>query len=112
VAQRVFIVWTNPLFRETVSLLLNHPAILIIGEESDRQEARTRIHHLQPDTIIIEETLNGEAIGVDIIGLLESSDWEPRIARLSLQDNELRMYQRANRTIKTHEDLLNLIQDQ
>lgn len=110
-SQRVFIVWTYPLFRETVALLLKHPAITIVGNESDRQEARAMIAALQPDIIIIEETPNGESIDTDIIELLETSPWTPRIARLSLQDNELRLYHRENRTIKTRDDLLDLIQE-
>jgi AmiR/NasT family two-component response regulator len=111
VVQRVFIVWTYPLFRETVSLLLEHPGLTVVGVESDRTEAQTQVTHLKPDIIIIEETANGEPIDTDIIGLLDTSAWEPRIVRLSLQDNELRLYRREQRTIETREDLLTLFQD-
>ena len=110
--QRVFIVWANPLFHGTVALLLEHPAVTIVGATSDRTVAREQITDLMPDFIIIEEPTNGDPIDKDIIQYLETSSWEPRVARLSLQDNELQLYHRQHRTIETRDDLLALIQNQ
>jgi hypothetical protein len=110
VTQRVYILWSYPLFHQTVSLLLKRPAFLIVGAESDREQARREIEHLQPDIILLEETPDGAPIDADILEFLKSSAWEPRIARLSLQDNDLRIYQREYRVIETPEDLLALLQ--
>lgn len=109
-AQRVYILWSYPLFHQTVSLLLKHPAFAIVGSGSDREQARQEIEHLQPDIILLEEAANGAPIDADILGFLNSSAWQPRVARLSLQDNDLRIYQRKYRTIETPEDLLALLQ--
>ena len=110
-ALRVFIIWKYPLFRETVTVLLQHPEMIVVGGESDRAEARTQINRLEPDIIIIEEALNEEPVDSDIIEYLEESLWEPRVARLSLQDNELRLYQRQHRIIETKDELLALLQE-
>jgi hypothetical protein len=110
VTQRVYILWSYPLFQQMVSLLLKHPAFLIVGAGSDREQARREIERLQPDIILLEETPDGAPIDADILEFLKSSAWEPRIARLSLQDNDLRIYQREYRIIETPEDLLTLLQ--
>ena len=110
VTQRVYILWSYPLFHQTVSLLLKHPAFAIVGSGSDRELARQEIERLQPDIILLEEVANGDPIDADILGFLKSSAWEPRIARLSLQDNDMRIYQREYRTIETPEGLLTLLQ--
>ena len=110
-AQRVYIVWRYPLFHETVSLLLEHPEIAIVGSESDRKEAQREITELMPDIIILEEDeeTDGGSIDAEILQFMET-EWEPRIARLSLQDNVLRLYQREQRTISNREDLLSILQ--
>jgi DNA-binding NarL/FixJ family response regulator len=110
VTQRVYILWSYPLFHQTVSLLLKHPAFTIVGSGSDREHARQEIERLKPDIILLEEATNSDPIDADIIDFLNSSAWEPLIARLSLQDNDLRIYHQEYRTIETPEDLLTLLQ--
>ena len=111
--RRVFIIWTHPLFHETVCLLLGHPQIEIVGTNSEYAAARGEMETLRPDTIIIEETGEKEAPTDTKVSweILEHSSWNPRVIRLSLDDNELWVYHHERRTMKKSEDLLRLIQD-
>ena len=107
--QRVFIVWTHPLFYETVRLLINHPAIEIVGASPEYAAARVEIGNLQPEIIIIEETENGAATGTEVLQILETSPWRPRVIRLSLKDNELWVYYHERWTVGSSEELLRLV---
>lgn len=109
--RRVFIVWFYPLFHETVRLLLHGEGIEIVGADSDNVAARRAIELLKPDTIIIEETEDSAPIDSQVYELLEMDEWEPRIVRLSLQDNELRLYHRERWVIGDSDDLLRRIRD-
>ena len=110
-ARRVFIVWSHPLFNETVRRLLDQSEVEVVGTESQRAAARAEIDILQPDTIIVEEDPDQAADYSEALKLVESSPWEPRVIRLSLQDNELWVYQREKWTIRTSGDLIDHIQD-
>jgi len=105
--RRVFIVWTHPLFREAVCLLLNHPKIEIVGTSSENKTAHEQITELQPDTIIVEE--GSKDIPKDIMKYLETYPWNLRVTFLNLTDNQLNMYQHEQRTMGRAEDLLQLI---
>jgi AmiR/NasT family two-component response regulator len=105
--QRVFVIWVNPIFRESVRLLLRHPDVEWIGEASDVLSARDEIRHLQPDTVLIEEV--EDKIPVEAIQILDDSPTYLRIIRLSLADNRSSVYHRELRQINKSEDLLRLI---
>ena len=106
---RVFVIWTHPLFHEAVRRLLSHPDIDWVGATSDHVAARDQIVNLCPDTILIEEG-EGGGVPAEALEILEDSTSDVRVIRLSLADNELRVYHRAQRTVKHAEDLLHLIQ--
>lgn len=108
--QRIFIVWAHPIFRETVSLLLNHPAVEIVGLSADREAAMAEIEALKPNTIIIEETEDTAFTHGEAARFLEACSWELRVIRLSLQDNELWLLQKQRRSIGSSEDFLRIIQ--
>jgi DNA-binding NarL/FixJ family response regulator len=105
--QRVFIIWSHPLFHESVRLLLDHPDIEFVGTTSDYKTAHEEILSLQPDTIIVEEEEGG--LPNEKMKYLESYPWKVRITFLNLTDNQLHMYQHEQRTIGQAEDLLRLI---
>lgn len=107
--RRVFVIWTHPLFHESVRLLLNRPQIEWAGATSDHEAAQRHIASLKPDTILIEELEGGHA-GGEAIKLLENISSDIRIIRISLENNELTMYHREQRTVGQAEDLLKLIQ--
>ena len=107
-ARRVFVIWTHPLFHESISLLLKHPDVEWVGATSDHAAALEQITSLQPDTILIEEE-HGD-VAAEALKILEASAAAVRIIRLSLADNELSVYHREQRTVGQAEDLLRLIQ--
>lgn len=105
--QRIFIIWSNPLFRESVRLLLNHPDIEIIGATTDFANAQDEILHLQPDTLIVEDI--GGGTHPEALAILESNPRVKRIIGFSLDDNKLSVYRREEKTVVRAEDLLSLV---
>lgn len=105
--QRVFIIWSNPLFRESVRLLLNHPDIEIIGAATDFTDAQDEILHLEPDTLIVEDI--GGGTHAEALAILECNHFVKRIIGFSLDDNKVSVYRRDEITAVRAEDLLSLV---
>jgi AmiR/NasT family two-component response regulator len=105
-ALRVFVVWTHPLFHESVRLLLRHPEVDLVGATSDHNASYSQIVALKPDVVIIEKTEAEEQAETETISILRRG---PRVVRLSLADNELSIYQRQHRTVAKAEDLVRVI---
>jgi len=108
--RRVFVIWTHPLFHESVRLLLQHPDVEWAGATSDRVVAQAQIMSLRPDTILIEEEEGSDA-SAEALEILAASSADMRVVRLSLADNELKIYHREQRTVGRAEDLLHLVQN-
>ena len=108
-AWRVYVIWTYPLFHESLRLLLNHPGIEWVGATSDHEAALSHVANLRPDIILMEE-VEGSDISAETVKLLECSSMDVRIIRLSLANNELTIYHREQRNMGQAEDLLKLIQ--
>jgi hypothetical protein len=106
-ARRVFVIWTYPIFHESVRLLLDHPDIEWVGATSDYATAKDEIFGLRPDTILIEEATSN--VKAEIMRILESSPWSVRVIGLSLADNRLSIYHRQDWTVAHTDDLLHLI---
>lgn len=107
-AQRVFVIWTHPLFRETVCLLLSHPLVELVGTTNDHSAARELIDQARPDVVIIEQFDGEEQASEETIAILQQG---PKVVRLSLADNELRLYLRELRIVEKVADLVGLITD-
>ena len=105
--QRVFVIWTNPLFHESVRLLLKHPDIIWVGTASDFAAAHEEILRLRPDTVLFEKT--SASIPLDVMEILEVNTWSLRIIGLSLYDNEISFYHRQHQTVGQAGDLLHFI---
>ncbi len=108
-ARRVFVIWTHPIFHESVRLLLNHPDVEWVGATSDYAAAKDEVLDLQPDTILVEEIAGN--IPVEVLEIMEASSQNVRVIGLSLADNELSVYYHEQRTVGQAEDLLRLILD-
>ncbi|MBI3361644.1 MAG: response regulator transcription factor [Chloroflexi bacterium] len=106
---RAFVIWTHPLFHESVRRLLSHPDIEWAGATSDHAKAPDLIASLQPNTILFEEGESEDALA-EMLKILEASSSDVRVIRLSLSDNQLTVYHREQRTVAQAEDLLHLIQ--
>lgn len=105
--QRVFVIWTHPLFHASVRLLLEDPHIELVGATSDHVDAMEQISKYRPDAILIEKIDIKDSS--EALAILESSPWKTRIFNLGLNDNELSIYHREQKTVGQVEDLLNLI---
>lgn len=105
--RRVFVIWTHPLFHESVRLLLSHPDIEWVGATADHVGARGQIADLRPDTILVEEGDSG--IPPEALKLLEACTWKVRVVGLGMDDNRLIVYRREQRTVTQADDLLRLI---
>lgn len=105
--RKVFVIWTNPLVHESVRLLLKHPEVAWVGSGSSLADAREDILRLGPDTIIIEETESSSAMA--IMEIFKFSPFCGRIISLNLDNNQLRVYHREERTVAKADDLLEAI---
>lgn len=106
--RRVFVVWTHPLFYESVRLLLDDPSVDLVGAISDYAVAHKHIMMLKPDIIIVEEK-EGD-LSAEVLTFLRDSPLDARILGLNLADNQLFVYHRERRTVGRAEDLLHLVQ--
>lgn len=102
----VFIIWSNPLFHETIRLLLRHPDIKITGATTDHDEAQTQIANLHPDIVILETSSGGEGLNSETFSILRTG---PKVVCLGLADNALILYQRSEKIIDHPDELLNFI---
>jgi DNA-binding NarL/FixJ family response regulator len=106
--QRAFVIWTHPLFHESVRRLLQHPDVEWVGGTSDHAAAREQIASLRPDTILIEQGESGAP--PEALEVLEACSWKVRVVGLGMDDNRLIVYRREQRTVVQAGDLLRLIQ--
>jgi hypothetical protein len=107
-AHRVFVIWNHPLFFEFIRLLLEKANVRWIGSSHGSDHKFAEIHQLKPDTILVEEEEDGN-IPTTVLELMETSAANIRIFRLSMADNDLKIYHREKKTMLQAEDLLNLI---
>lgn len=104
---KVFIFWVTPLFYESVSWLLKHPNIKLVGSTSDYSVACSNIASKKPNTILIEDT--GNQHSEMIMEYLESLPWAIKIILLGLTNNKLTVFHHEQRAMAQTDDLLQLI---
>ncbi len=105
---RVYVIWTNPLFHDSLLQLLAHTDIKWVGAASDFTIAVEEISRLHPDTILIEEQ-DGETTTTTFMEIVDKFQWNLRVVGVSLSDNQLSVYQHAQQTVGQPEDLIRLI---
>ncbi|MEW6217247.1 MAG: hypothetical protein AB1543_06155 [Candidatus Bipolaricaulota bacterium] len=104
--RRVYIVWRNQLFHESVRLLLRHPSVALVGGTSDQASSQAQVTALEPDVVIVEKAEAGGLSNGETLAILRRG---PKVIFLSLDDNEMSIYQRQHSTVASAEDLLRLI---
>lgn len=107
--RRVFVIWTHPLFHDSVRLLLKQARVEIVGSTSDHAAAQAQIASLAPDVVIVEQIDAEEQDSLETISILRAG---PRVIRLGMADNQISLYQREMRTAATVDDLVSLITGQ
>ena len=104
---RVFILWTHPLFSETVGRLVAGADVEIVGGSSHTMAGLKEISRLQPDVVIAEEDPSGAP--TEAIEALKAGPAEMLILGLNLANNALQVYRREQRTVADPEDLLQIL---
>lgn len=104
---RVFILWTHPLFSETVGRLVGGADVEIVGGSSHPTAGLEEISRLQPDVVIAEEDPSGAP--TEAIEALKAGPAEMLILGLNLTNNALQVYRREQRTVADPEDLLQIL---
>ncbi len=102
--RRVFLIWTHPLFHDSARLLLKHPDVIWVGAATDFATAHEAILKLQPDTVLFEKT--GDGTPVDVMQIMAADTRGVRIIGLSLDDNEMSLYQRKRQAVVEAGDVL------
>ena len=105
--RRLFVIWTSPIFRDSVQLLLDHPEIEWLGATSDYASAPKDIRVKQADTIVIEQV--GSGLPVALSELLDTESDSARVICVSLDENQVRVYSRENWTVAEAGNLLQLV---
>ena len=106
-SQRVFVVWANPLFRDSVLILLRHPEVEYVGAANNEHDAIEGILDSEPDTILVEE-VEGK-VSTTLMNLFERPDFNGRLVSLNLMNNRLRVYWREEWTALHAKDLLHFV---
>lgn len=105
---QVYVIWANPLFHDSLHKLLDHTDIKWIGASSDFSTAVDEISRLQPDTILIEE-VKGTTTTTSFMKIVEQFEWDLRVVGVSLDDNQLSIFQHAQQTVGQPDDLIRVI---
>lgn len=106
-SRRVYVIWVNPLFRDSVLALLRHPDVQCVGMTKHGAIVQEEILRLEPDTIVVEKT--GGQLSPEVMDLFERSRFTGRLVSFSLTGNRLHVFQHEERAVLEADDLLNLI---
>jgi chemotaxis response regulator CheB len=106
-SRSVYVIWSHPLFHDSVHLLLEHPDIQFVGGNSDYRAALKEILSLRPDTILLEEV--GEVEPNQVMKILKTCPWEVLVVLISLADNQVNLYHHEQKTVGQTDDLLQLV---
>ena len=105
---RVYLVYQHSLFAEGIrSLLLNQPAVKIVGAERERRRILRDLRSLNPFVFLVEECPK-ERHSAKTWTLLNQGRVN-RVVALSLEHNAATVYDRSNCLISTAEDLVHAI---
>lgn len=110
-AVRVFVVSDSLMFSGALkSLLSEDPGVEIIGEETEVNRAVKQVKTLQPDVIIWSNSGMNPALAQEEIHLVKAMPGM-KIIGLSLQNNNIVVYQSARKIIGDIQDLVLAIKE-
>jgi DNA-binding NarL/FixJ family response regulator len=85
---RIVIADDHPVFRRGLCLVIaSDPALKVVGEAENGDEAMARIKELRPDVALLDIDMPGQN-GFDVARQLQSSRIEPAIIFLTMHDDE------------------------
>lgn len=106
-SRRVIVIYANPLFRDSVLMLLRHPDVKCVGVIHQNEVVAQEISDMELDTILVEET-EGH-VSNEVMSVFEGPGFTGRLVSFSMDDNKLRVYQREEWSAIQAGDLLHLI---
>lgn len=104
---RVYAFWQNPIFCDSIRLILQHPELEWIGSTSSLDTAQADISTHQPEVVLVEYT--DVRTSVEFLRIMACSPWGAQIIGLNLHNNQLHLYHREQWTMAKIEDLLKVI---
>ena len=105
--KHVYVIWTNPIFRESMRLILTHPNVQWLGETSKMADALPALASLRPDIVFVE--LEQETILIDILNALPTGSKKIRLIGISLINNQAVLYQREQTLLVSKGEIINLV---
>ena len=105
---QIYVIWSNPLFHDSLRQLLDLNNIKWVGAASDIPTAAEEILQLHPDTILIEDMEEKSNTNL-FMNIVEQFGWDLQVIGFSLNDNELNIFQHAKQMVGKPEDLIRLI---
>lgn len=106
-SRRVYVIWLNPLFRDSVLALLRHPNVECVGMMNGNALVPEEILGTEPDTILVEKS--GGRLSQEVMDLFEQSSFMGRLVTFSLSGNRLHVYHHEEQAVLQGDDLLRLI---
>ena len=106
-SRRVIVIYANPIFRDSVLMLLKHPNVKCVGVIHNDDVVEEKIANMEADTILVEET-EGH-VSNEVMNVFEGPEFRGRLVSFSMDDNVLRVYQREEWAAIQPDDLLHLI---
>lgn len=106
-SRRVYVVWVNPLFRDSVLALMQHPDVECVGVANRSAIVKEDISSAEPDTILLENA--GGQPSKDVVDLLEQFNFTGRLVSFSLTANRLHVYHHEESAALRAGDLLRLL---
>ena len=105
--RRVIVIYANPLFRDSVLMLLRHPDVKCVGVIQRNEVVAEEVSSMEFDTILVEE--NEGHVSDEVMSVFEGPGFKGRLVSFSMDDNKLRVYQREEWAAIQAGDLLHLI---
>lgn len=110
-SNRIFIISDHLMFGYGLEcLLLKEKEVEVIGRETSIKEAASAIELLQPDVIIIDNDEMPLNATDELLRLVHTNP-EVKIIHVSLQSNNLYVYQTAHTQVRSVEDLVEAIKE-
>jgi AmiR/NasT family two-component response regulator len=104
---RIYVIWSNPIFRDSLRMILKHSQIEWVGCEPDFGKALEEIVNLTPDTIIVE--ISEQFTLANLIQGLEQEESELQIIGMNMENNIVTLYHRESYSVVHEDELLQII---
>ncbi len=110
--RQVAILYTHPLFAKGIACLLEaEPGIQVSCVDARLPDAADELHRLQPEVVVIEQDLQGPALGSIPMQLLGSEKWALTIV-LGLRHPEMELFYNRRVNVATPDTLLKAVLDE